>query len=169
MILLAGDTRGGLRSKPCSCGVWYMSRLGPATPGVTWGLFLGHGICLLSTIPSACVALPRCPAFCSLVQMLVPGRLILYIHNMFSYNTEHTDTGIGNFIGLGNFKPVSDQTRDNSKYHDYSKRKNFRSILMENSYFLNLITGWIMSPQIHTLSPSPQWDCVWRQGPQEGN
>lgn len=110
-----------------------MSRLGPATPGVTWGLFLGHGICLLSTTPSPCVELPHCPAFYSLVQMLVPGGLILYIYNMLSYNTEDTDTGIGNFIGLGNFKGVPDQTRNNSKYHDYSKRKNFRSILMENS------------------------------------
>lgn len=58
-----------------------------------------------------------------------------------SFNTEDTDTGIGNFIGLGNFKGVLDQTRNNSKYHDYSKRKNFRNSFIENFYFFNLIMG----------------------------
>lgn len=44
---------------------------------------------------------------------------------MLSFNIEDTDTGIGNFIGLGNVKGVLDLTRNNSKYRDFSKRNNF--------------------------------------------
>lgn len=52
----------------------------------------------------------------------------------FHITQNDTDTRSGNFISLGNFKGVPDQKRDNSKYQDYGKKKNFRSILMKNSY-----------------------------------
>lgn len=109
---------------PCAC---CMCRLGPATTGVTGDLFQAPARFPRSLLLCGSAPLPSRLSFVG--KMLLPevkcqspeGWSYKFI--TCSNKTQNdTDTGIGNFIGLGNFEGVPDQTRDKSKYQDYSKR-----------------------------------------------